>query len=319
MAGFAVPADHATLQDALDEHDTDGGSVTITMAAGVHAGATLNNGACTTTFTIDAASGAECNGKSRDVSGTGAHISATVNSGAVVWINNSNGNNFGILDISIENTGTADCIQVNESGGITLTLARLVLHGADTNGVEIVSAVVAAVSNIIVYDVGGNGLDFRSSSTGNIFYCTVMDGAFGIMGAAGVTAQNCVSMNHSSWDYYGTGPGSGFTVTTCIAEDTSGSIDSAEWLETGETPTKDYVAFVDKNTANSEDFHLWDLEHGTYNNVALAAADVISITVDCDGASRDGTTPDIGADEYVAPAAGGGLTAGTLALMGVGK
>lgn len=317
MAGFGIPADHATLQAAIDAHDTDNVAVTLELANQSHSGGGIINNATTPAiFTIKAAAGAECRGISRTSGASCAHLTHNPSSGAVLWLVDTGSQNVTVENISIEHTGTGgDCFQTNASGGITIAMRVCPMHGAPASAFEVVTACVTNLENCPGYDCGAQIFVLNvSGTTGTLSYCTAADGTFGFVLASGHTVENCIAGNNSTWDFFGSGPGVGFTKTTCVSEDTSGTtgLTGAEWLEAGDTPTKDYVAFTDKDTVGGQDFHIEDLGHGTWSNLALAAATVVSVTVDCDNEARDGTSPDCGIDELVA--VGGATPKGVFGL-----
>jgi hypothetical protein len=153
-----------------------------------------------------------------------------------------------------------------------------------------------------------------------------LSGNFYMIHARGIILRNCTSINDEAATEGGINIGSGATIaleeiSNCISmgstssdfqgytdarlafnnvsEDATafgtGALINIENLETGGTPTKDYVAFAD-NTAGTEDAHLVDLAHGTYNNVAIDGANATyAPQKDADGEQRH--VPDIGAYE----------------------
>lgn len=84
----------------------------------------------------------------------------------------------------------------------------------------------------------------------------------------------------------------------------------------GTPPQTDWVGFVSL-TADSEDFHLIDFTDGETNVAIDGGTAITGIDEDFEGISHD-ASPDIGWSEFVAAAGGGGITAGSLSLTGVG-
>ncbi len=169
------------------------------------------------------------------------------------------------------------------------------------------------VINCIAYGTSGRSFFCNSGDDWDAINCTNLNGSstgFDRMTAncrnnvgMGCSSDEVIRENGSS-DYWFTEDGTGTTGAN--------SQSNLEFLEEGETPTKDYVAFKDK-TAGSENADIVDLGHGTHDNVALSGgADVSSATmkwttensgtdprtVDCLGRSRTTASPTVGAVEF---------------------
>lgn len=322
----ASGGDYTSFQAWFDAKDSVTGTHTALAADESFAGQLLaNNGsAVASAWIVKPQSGAKHNGTSRNVSGSGAEMT---HASQVIWWFNSNGGDLTVEDMVLEQTATSNAVIQGDVASITYVLTRLVCEkrGTSTNtNIDMNVASTVTVQDCVVYGHSTWGIDTRTATTNDVVHNTVIGGIgsgdFGILPANTGTVANNISVGHSSEDYFGTGADASHGAN--IAEDATavtewdgagGGVNSVEVLETGETPTKDYVAFVDKDTAGSEDFHLVDLEHGTHSNVALAGGIASEGSgTDIDGDTRDGSTPDIGADEFAAAA---GATDGVAQLI----
>ena len=309
----ASGGDYTTMQAWLDAKKSVTGIHTALVADEYIDGQLLANDGTmvATAFIIKPQASAGHNGTSRNVAGSGAALKHT---DRVIFWYNANGANFTIEDMVLEQTAGSDQNTLGQDTGSVYTLTRSIFEKrgtATSRNIEIATAgITMVVQDCFIYGHTTFGIDARLSNN-TIVHNTVIGGSFGILPEDNGTAANNISVNTSSEDYFDASAGTGnhganiAEDLTAVTEwdDVGGGVNDAEFLETGDTPTKDYVAFVNK-TAGSEDYHLVDLEHGTYNNVALAGGIAsLGSGTDIDGEARDGTTPDIGADELSAPPA----------------
>jgi parallel beta-helix repeat protein len=306
----ASGGDYTTTQAWVDAFDSVTGTHTALIADEYIDGQLLaNNGAtAATAFIIRPQTGAKHNGTSRNVASAGSALRHT---SAVIWWNNANGAGITVEDMVCEQTagGLSTINGDDTSAAYTITRSIIEDRGTSTaHGIDCVGAAAVTVRDTVVYGAA-RGIDARSTTSNTIVGNTVVgNGSFGILPSDTGTVANNISVDHSSEDYFAASAGTGNHGSN-IAEDATastewddvgGSFNSAEFLETGDTPTKDYVAFVNK-TAGSEDYHLVDLLHGSFDNVAFAGGiPSLGSGTDIDGDARDGTTPDIGADEVAA-------------------
>lgn len=306
----AIGGDYTTTKSWFDDKSFITGTHTALVADEYIDGQLLANNSETvaTAFIIRPQPGVEHNGTSRNVDGSGA---ALRHGSQVIWWIEANGADITVEDMVLEQTGSNFGNIRAEDASSTYTITRSIIEnrGASTGfGIDVFIAVTLTVQDTVIYGAT-RGIDARITTSNTIVGNTVVgNGAFGILPSDTGTVANNISVGHSSEDYFSASAGTGAHGAN-IAEDATastewddvgGSFNSVEVLETGDTPTKDYVAFVNK-TAGSEDYHLVDLEHGSFNNVALAGGIAsLGSGTDIDGGARDGTTPDIGADEFVA-------------------
>jgi hypothetical protein len=312
----ASGGDYQTLAEWWAAKDSETGTHTANCADEAFAGVAMNNASTAgDAYIIQPQSGAKHDGRSRRVSGSGAAV--VVTSGIAIYQTNMNDKPLTIRDMVIENTGGAGTsgITGTDASG-TLKIHRCVIERGSAGGDHAIKTqgtaytLVEVFDNIIAMDnTASRGIDTRQSGTvNNIQGNTVYGGAYGIMPQASGNVANNIAVNTATSDYFSSDPSGGHGPN--IAEDTSAdnewgntSINGVEVLETGGGPTKDYVAFVDKDFATG-DYHLVDLEDGTWTNVAIAGGAASKGTgTDIDGDTRDGSTPDIGADEIAVAAA----------------
>ena len=313
--------DYATTQLWLDGVRVETGDhIGRVQNEVVSGGMVINHAAgsvSASSFTLQPATGAEHDGRARDVSSTGAQLA---HSDRVIYCFNTNGATLTVQDLDIKGTGTNPTTHFQDASGHTIQ--RCVLQNT-SSGACLTNVGATSLLNTydnIIYGGTGWGIDYRSSgnSVGNIVGNTVCKisttAGYGILPGTGVTrVANNIVLNFTTECYFGddnTDGNHGSNFASDASADTEyggggGSVNSVEVLETGDTPTGSYIAFVNL-TSGSEDFHLVDLEDGTYSNVALAGGIAsIGSGFDIDNTARDGTTPDAGADEYVAPGGGG--------------
>ena len=317
---YDVPEDYTSIQTWLNDQDGVTGTHTLNVGDQYVDGQGLLNNASTaaTAFVIKPKAGAKHNGTSRNVASAGAALRHT---NIVLYWFSTNGATLSVEDMILERTaGTTYTVDIPSSSGAAVSLVRCIVECRSTStGANIRSkAPPLTVHDSIIYGHTTYGIDCRDATDQSIIGNTVGDNATGThgllpsSGAAVGTVANNISFGHSTEDYFNTSTNTNHKSN--IAKDATavtewdgggGGVNSVEIHVTGDTPTADYVAFVSL-TSGSEDLHLVDLEHGTYDNVALAGgAPSLGSGTDIDGDTRDGTTPDIGADEM---AAAGGLT-----------
>jgi hypothetical protein len=306
--------DYTSGQAWIDAKDGVTGTHTLNVEDNSFSGTVqLNNGTViASAFIIKPQSGAKHDGRSRNVSGSGATL---INTSSVIRWRTTNGATLTMEDMVIEQTAGANIAleQLNTSGAVTLTRCIFEKRGTATGkNIEANSTPDITMQDCIVYGHTSFGVDTRgTTTTDNIIGTTIIGGSVGLLPAGGGSIANNIVMNASS-ECYNADDLADTNHKSNIASDASavtewdgggGGFNDVEFLETGDIPTKDYVAFVDKDTVGSEDYHLVDLEHGTYDNVALAGgAPSLGSGFDIDGDARDGSAPDIGADEVSAAA-----------------
>lgn len=315
--------DHTSLSAWYSAKSGETGTHTGRVLSGVLTGNLTTNNPTATAWILKPDSGAEHDGTSRDVSGSGAQIVGT-GTGNALWIFNTA--NFTIQDLDIKGGGTTSAVIKYESGSTGGVVQRNIIHnsgGSSGASIEARNATTNLKSHSnICYDCS-RGIEYRGSgnAAGEIVGNTVLNcGAYGILGGTVAKVAANISVGHSTEDYFDTNSVSGtdYNIAADASANTeygSNSINSVQVLETGDTPTANYVAFVKDDTSlTTVDLHLVDLEHGTYSNVAIdGAVPVTGWTTDIDGDARDASTPEIGADEMAAAAAA------TLAERGLGR
>lgn len=267
----------------------------------------INDSSVTATaFIVEPQSGGEHSGVARGVSGTGSEIVNSAN--GPFWFYQLGGAAWTVRDICIKSTGTKNVVATNNVGGTNdVTIQRCILYGGTSGyGLSNTGTATVKIHDCIVYDVA-RGLDFRASShaVGECHNNTVLGGSgYGILPGSGIEMKNNISLGWTTECYFGDDVAD-TNHENNLASDASadtewngggGGANNVEFLETGNTPTGDYVAFVDKDFATA-DLELVDLGHGTYNNLALAGASTAGSGTSVNGETRDASTPDIGAWE----------------------
>jgi len=322
---YDVPEDYTSIQTWLNDQDGVTGTHTLNVGDQYVDGQGLLNNASTaaTAFVIKPKAGAKHNGTSRNVASAGAALRHT---DIVLYWFSTNGATLSVEDMVLERTaGSTFTVDNTSSAGNDVSLVRCVVESRGTStGTNIrLKDHVLTVHDSIIYGHTVYGIDIRTATDQSLIGNTVGDnatGQYGLLpnnsGTAGPVANN-ISFGHSTEDYFNASP-SNTNHKSNVAKDATavnewdggnGGVNNVEIHVTGDTPTGNYVAFVSL-TAGSEDLHLVDLGHGTYVNVALAGgAPSLGSGTDIDGDTRDGTTPDIGADEM---AAGGVVTVNNL-------
>lgn len=324
---IGTTGDYSTTQAWFDAVDgVTGNHIGRVQNQYVDGALTINTGAATaTSYTLQPDTGAEHDGRSRNVSGSGAALRHT---SRVVWVFALNTGTLNIHDLVLEQTADATtCIDHSTTTNPTVNVRRCVVEKrgtATTIGINSGSAGENKPWNItdnIVYGHTTNGIDGRGA-TGTIEHNTVVgdvgSAQFGILPGGACTCANNISVGHTTGgspeDYWGSDP-SDSSHGANIAEDTSAqnewgsgkaSINSTQVLDnsTSPTPTANYTCF-ENMTSGNEDFHIVDLQDGTYSSDPHGYAMTGKGSgTDIDGDTRDGSTPDVGADEAAAaPAA----------------
>lgn len=301
--------DYTDTQTWIDDKDSVTGTHTLNVEDASFSGALIiNNGSTAgTEYIIKPQSGAKHDGRSRTVSGSGAEL--TNSSERSIWWFNGNDKILTIEDMVLKQTGSHQNVGFADAGA-TIVCTRCIFEHTGTGiNIDANVALTITVQDCIVYGHTTWGIDTRSVTSNVIVGNTVItaSGSFGLLPNNAGTVANNIVMNHSSEDYFGSGASTNHknNIASDATADTEwnaggGGVNNAEFLETGEDATGDYVAFVDKDTAGSEDFHLVDLEDVDGNNVALAGGSAgLGSGTDIDGETRDGSTPEVGADEVV--------------------
>lgn len=303
--------DYTTTQAWYDAKDALDGEHIAEIANEAIAGALLFNNppgdTSPPTWIVRPASDAFHDGTSRDVSGSGAQLSA---SGTSRVITISFTEDVTIEDLDCKSTANVNVLRVSDAS-IRIVIQRCIVHGSTVSaGISIVGATASCKTHSnIIYD-NTWGIDARPSgnSAGEIIGNTVYgNGLFGILpGTVAKVAMN-ISVNHSNSDYLGTNSATGTDYNiaadaTANTEMGSNSINSVEVLETGDNPTGDFVAFVKDDTSlTTIDLHIIDIDDADGDNVAINGGVTASgWTTDIDRETRDVSSPYIGADEIAA-------------------
>lgn len=195
------------------------------------------------------------------------------------------------LYLSQPNTGTDSAAGYSGLSGSVSTLNRCIIEDCHSTGVRAGGSTIT-LNNCIGINCATGDVNFStfyclSSGTLTCNYCVAVNSqGHGFNHDTGTfTANNCYGGGNATNDYDG-----GITQTTCGSSDTTGSagLQSIAWS------TANFVNV----TAGSEDVQL------VSGSALIEEATVIGITTDFAGVTRDGTSPDIGAYEFV-PAASG--------------
>jgi hypothetical protein len=144
-----------------------------------------------------------------------------------------------------------------------------------------------------------------TSGTLEVSHCTILDqgsGTYGLVTQSQGTVKNTYAGGFGTEDFYtgGVAP----TGSHNASSDSSASTDFTRSL-TSKAASNQFVSV----TSGSEDLHL-----KTGSDLEAAGTPLGAVTTDIDGDARDGSTPDIGADERVSTAVTGTM-AGTLAVV----
>lgn len=193
---------------------------------------------------------------------------------------------------------------------------NVLLEGTTTSSEALnIGLVTGSNSGSLTRNIRNNIFVTRVSNTGGGKSAGIGNGTGGVVASAFANA----TMNYNAFGVSGTNSGvvgysglsiSGFTLFTTLAS----------WQAAGTFDANSVVS----NTAfvSSSDLHIDPID---INNLYLNATAVVisGITTDYDCETRNATTPDIGADEYVSPdcttADGGTATAGTATFCGSGS
>jgi len=192
--------------------------------------------------------------------------------------------------IAVSNTN-ANAVHGIYSTGDNCTIKNCLAYDNDDDGINCGSATTnVLVENCICY---GNGDDGIEAKTATIKYCTLINnGGSGteVDSPGTLTVINCYSGGNDANDY---GDGGGTTnTTTCHDSDGTGDTTTALATDSG--------TYFTNVTASSEDPTITSASSGL-NGTATSG----HTATDFEGDTRDESTPDIGADEYIA--AGGGI------------
>jgi len=239
------------------------------------------------------------NGTARNVSGSGYELSST---GTPINIREDFVRIEGLV-ITSTATGAVDIIAFGgpfTAASNDIRIDQCIIHDqstALTSNFSIqatVANLIFTIQNSIVYGKQ-RGITMLSLATGVINYCTFFTDAdtFGIFGVDTMTVKDTYVGGYSTEDFW-TG-GNAPSGNNNVSADTS--------AETDYTASHNSKAagdqFVNASVGTSADFHL---KAGSF--LETEGAPVSGITVDIDGDTRDVSTPDVGADEFVAVAAG---------------
>ena len=314
--------DYATL--TLWEADTDNDLVTATESeyavlnttdspytmgdfdtiAGATVNATYHRG-------IKAASGQATDG----TPGSGPIITEATSGFACLWINEAY---FTVQDVEFDGQDTAGAIffYISNAGQVIERCIGYDLAGTapvaqNFGGTAVDSALT--LRNCAFWNDGSTAGERVTGASGNtdavvIDHCTFVHkestAAFG-----GGAARYCLVYNSYAGNYGGS---AGWT---CWLDLDAGSEGYAASDTSGETASHDSLAVADQ-FVGATDAGGWDLHLKSGSDLEGLGGTTSGLTTDIDGDTRDGTTPDVGFDEFVA--AGGATTGNLLAMMGCG-
>jgi len=199
------------------------------------------------------------------------------------------------LVIEVTSAGTGDCVHINQLWGGVIKITNSIMF-SDALSASLSCGIysfstdtpILCYNNIIYSLYYGCLVQTNAATTIDVFNSTISGCYFG-MNTIPALVKNSAVFNNAD-DYAGT-----ITVTYSASDDAQAGTGNIDWT----AEATDWAAnFVDY--ANG-DFHL----KSTAPNLIDAGTDLSgTFTDDIDGVTRSGTW-DIGADEYVAPAAGG--------------
>lgn len=230
-------------------------------------------------------------GRSRDVTGTGYQLTDTNTSGTLRIAEEF----VRIEGIDVKNTGTspqAISTPTTLSATSDIRIDKCICHdalaSASSNYVLDLDEnnAIFTVTNTIVYGKG-RGSDFRGGNV-TVRYCTYFTDAasHGILSDSGSDIKNTFAGGYSTEDFFGTTT----TGSHCASEDASADDQFTSSLINLTTANQ----FVNASLGSSADF---TLKSGS--DLEAAGTPIGGITTDIIGTTRDGTTPDIGAFEFI--------------------
>ena len=301
----AIPSD-ITAATGTDEHWIGKGrDVEISEDFAV-SGITTDS---TNRVTITYDTGAKTTGISRDAGGSGITIK-----GNAVGVIRSSVQHLTIdgIDLAVSSNNPLVTLTniVYQAGNDTL-IKNCILRGITSSSSSyLISASKSSLNFRMENCIGYSGrrfIDTRNSASAEISYCTVLLQAdnLGIVSDSELTCKNTYvgRVSGSAEDFWTAGASP--SGNNNASSDTSSTTDYTSSI-TSKAPGDQFVSV----TTGSEDFTLKsgsDLE---------AAGAVLSITTDIIGTARDGTTPDIGAFEFVAAGTTVDVPVGSLAFTG---
>jgi hypothetical protein len=320
--------DYTTLTSWFTAKDGETGDHIARLANENHTTTFIANNGSTAgdSFTIQPDSGAEHDGRHRNISGTGAEVSGS--SSDTLRLFQTNNKNWLIKDICLTQTGSnKNCISI-EDNGMFADVERCIFDGENNASFGLSCKQTATVNTYdsIMHRIS-RGLDYRAggSSAGEVVGNTIIGGtgaAYGMLITSAATRiANNIIVNFTTECFFGSDTSQTNNVSNLSSDSTAvpeyngggGGSNSVQVLETGDTPTADYVAFVNL-TNGSNDLHIVDLAHGTYTNLALDGGVAgLGSGFDIDRVARRAVTPEIGADDI---SGGGG---GTTVVMTIGE
>ena len=292
----AIPAD-ITLATGTNEHWIGKGRDAAFNEAFAISGITTDS-TNRVTFTYD--TGAKHDGRSRDVSGSGCQISASSGGGGVV---RPAIQHFSIIGIEVKQAHVSTpypaiswAAGTYSSGANDQLIDSCILQNTSGSGATYlinasVANLVVDIKNTIGYSYGRTA-DFRNSATVAVNYCTFWrhTDQLGILGDTELTTKNTyVGKASGSAEDFWTG-GAAPSGSNNASSDTTATTDYTSSL-VSKAGSNQFVSV----TAGSEDFTLKSGSDLETNGVSIGG-----ITTDIIGTSRDGSTPDIGAFEFVA-------------------
>jgi hypothetical protein len=261
-------------------------------------------------------------GTARDVSGTGCQF--THSTSHIVTLREDY---VRLEGLDLKQTNSAGSCILNVSGTITAAanetqITACVLQNTSSTAYVVAlgndADAIATLINNIVYNAAstGGGINIDGIATAYLAHNTVYSA-----GGTGIRWGTGVGDTHELWNNFAaSGSGSAFFVSGTAGTETGGYNASDD--ATGDDGGLTTGAVINLTTADqfvsltggSEDFHL-----KSASDLEAVGTPLGAVTTDIDADARDGTTPDIGADEFEAGATEVTATATAIGVATVTK
>lgn len=236
-----------------------------------------------------------------------ASSNLTVSNNIIYGVNGSNWSGFGAsssMGIAVGIVGNSSTLTTT-TGGVNLYYNSVSLSGSMGSGSS------SAITTAIYIGSGASALDIRNNIFSNTQTATsTTQKNFAIYSAAANTAFSTINYN----DYY---VANSFNTASAILGNIGGTDRTTlANIVTGFGGNANSLA-VDPVFTSSTNLHLQ-----TTSTLDAKATPIGGITNDYDGDTRDASTPDIGADEFIVPlcsGAAGGTAAGSVSLCNSGS